>query len=1011
LAVKAGVKLPVKFWLGKRVQLNAQKGNGLSIMMRQRLHLIIGVIWLAVVGVGIGQPVITVQPQPCTNILGTPAIFTVQASGATPLTYQWQQAPDLLTFVSQPGETNSTLTIASVQSSNAGNCRVIVADSSVAVTSAVAKLDVRLPATVQFSSASYTVAENAGNVTLLVIRTGGLDYSVTVDYASADGTATNGLKYLAVAGTLVFGAGETNKTVLVPILNDGLVQGTKYFRVSLTNPGSGTLLGTPSSVVVNITDNDQPLHLNSSTFTVSEEAGFVEVGVIRGDDGTNVVTVDLTTADFSALAGSDYEGVTNTVSFAPGEYWKTVRIPILNDAMPEASETFRVTLSNPVGGQLGAPTTATVTITDTDEAVTLEHPNYFVNEDAGFVRIGVQRGESANFGTIDLITSDATATAGLDYLGVTNTLNFAPGERFKVVDILILNDGLREADETFVVALSNPTGGAVLGAIKTATVKIRDNDPGVQFTRNQFWVRQQDNQVVLSVSRGNDQLLDAFTVDFTTMDGTAFAGRDYAVTKGSLAFSTGEMIRAITVPLLDDGLARSDRDFKVVLSNPSGGMALGLSTNSTVTVTICDMREMLPHRSFGLQVSSNATANLSLIGGYTPGLGVVNRFEPFIDLFPTEASSDLLDWSALATLVRTNTATNVMVLSTNTGCNLLQTFYQVPARNFLTPNAPPTGPYAVGREDRWLTDPSRLNRFLLSTNSSFQIAIWYPAEPRAGSLPLPCGEPQVLEDNSYWASFTDRMRYFVGYAAGGLELSSAQIRYPIVLISPGANEVRHDPWQQAEELASHGYIVVTADHNDVRAVVLPDGTYASSAEGKDLTDAGLNDRVTDLRFIVDQMEQWNLNDPVFAGRLDLSRIAAIGFSWGGGAAAEFCRVDSRVKTAVVLEGYFQNAGMLLATGLPKPVLSIYRSDASDTRLFSKLVRKAIWFQVTDTAHLDIGGFGYYPSGTIASTQSAWEVNRTVNAYVVWFLNKYLKGTADPMPALGDYPRVFNFKQK
>ena len=76
--------------------------------------------------------------------------------------------------------------------------------------------------TIQFSASTYTVAENAGTVNLTVQRTGDTNTEVGVDYATADGTATNGLKYTEVSGTLAFGASETNKVVVVTILNNGL---------------------------------------------------------------------------------------------------------------------------------------------------------------------------------------------------------------------------------------------------------------------------------------------------------------------------------------------------------------------------------------------------------------------------------------------------------------------------------------------------------------------------------------------------------------------------------------------------------------------------------------------------------------------------------------------------------------------------------------------------------------------------------------------------------------------
>ena len=112
-----------------------------------------------------------------------------------------------------------------------------------------------------------------------------------------------------------------------------------------------------------------------------------------------------------------------------------------------------------------------------------ESANYYVAEDAGVALIGVLRGtdDTNSTVTVDLATADNSATNGLDYTGLTNTLSFAPGERRKVVPVPILNDGIKEGLENFKLTLSNPTGGAVLGSPTTTTVYIRDNDPGVGF--------------------------------------------------------------------------------------------------------------------------------------------------------------------------------------------------------------------------------------------------------------------------------------------------------------------------------------------------------------------------------------------------------------------------------------------------------------------------------------------------------------------------------------------------
>src|SRR5262245_4096949 len=181
--------------------------------------------------------------------------------------------------------------------------------------------------TLQFSASTYTVPENAGTATLSVRRLNETDTVVSVDYATADGTAANGVDYFATSGTLAFAAGETNQTIVVPILNNGFVEGTRTFKVILSNPtnaGQGTLL----TNTVSITDNDTGVQFLLAGSSVAEDAGVVQFGVVRCDDGTLPVTVNLATTDLTATSGLDYTGMTNTLSFGPTERWKLVSIPI-----------------------------------------------------------------------------------------------------------------------------------------------------------------------------------------------------------------------------------------------------------------------------------------------------------------------------------------------------------------------------------------------------------------------------------------------------------------------------------------------------------------------------------------------------------------------------------------------------------------------------------------------------------------------------------------------------------
>src|SRR5262245_53655807 len=138
--------------------------------------------------------------------------------------------------------------------------------------------------TLQFNASTFTVAEGAGTATLSVRRLNDTDTVVSVDYATADGTATNGVKYISTSGTLAFAAGETNQTIVVPILNNGFVQGTKTFKVILSNPTTA-VLGTLLTNTVSITNNDDGVQFVSASISVAEDSGMLQVGVVRCDDG------------------------------------------------------------------------------------------------------------------------------------------------------------------------------------------------------------------------------------------------------------------------------------------------------------------------------------------------------------------------------------------------------------------------------------------------------------------------------------------------------------------------------------------------------------------------------------------------------------------------------------------------------------------------------------------------------------------------------------------------------
>ena len=252
-----------------------------------------------------------------------------------------------------------------------------------------------------------------------------------VTLTTSNGTATAPADYTAVSQTVSFAAGDTaNKTVTIPIVNDTAVEANETVNVALSAPTGGATLGTPSTAVLTITDNDVPppgtLQLSAATYSVAENGGTATITVTRTGGSAGAVGVTVTTSNGTATAPADYTAVTQTVSFAAGDTAnKTVTIPIVDDALVEGNETVDVTLSAPTGGAtLGTPSTAVLTITDNDVAppgtLQLSAATYNVAENGGTATITVTRtGGSAGAVGVTVATSNGTATAPADYTAVT----------------------------------------------------------------------------------------------------------------------------------------------------------------------------------------------------------------------------------------------------------------------------------------------------------------------------------------------------------------------------------------------------------------------------------------------------------------------------------------------------------------------------------------------------------------------------------------------------------------
>ena len=270
-----------------------------------------------------------------------------------------------------------------------------------------------------------------------------------------------------------------------------------------------------------------------------------------------------------------------------------ITIGISNDTVVELAETFTVGLSAPTGeASLGAITVATVTITDDDSTVQFSAPTASVTEAQGSISLTVTRtGDLNSAFTVPFNTTNGSALAGSDFVATNGSLAFGTNVASQTITVTILNDKVIEPTETFTVGLGTPTGQAALAATnRFVTVTILDDDSTLQFTVANTNVIESAGSITLVVTRigaSNSTV----SVPFTTANGTALAGADYAGTNNILVFGTNVMSQTITVPIINDKVVEGTETFTVNLGVPTGEAALG-SPNAAV-VTILDDESVL----------------------------------------------------------------------------------------------------------------------------------------------------------------------------------------------------------------------------------------------------------------------------------------------------------------------------------------------------------------------------------------------------------------------------------
>jgi len=461
---------------------------------------------------------------------------------------------------------------------------------------------------------TFSVSETETNAAITVRRRGGTTGTVSVHYATTNGTALANQDYLGVEGDLVFPEGETFRIINVPILQNNIPDGDRSLDLGLSN-FVGATPGPQPNATLFIIDDESVIRFTAPEYSIIESpvSGNATIGVFRGGGTNRTVSVDFSTTPGTATAGLDYVAAGGTVVFQPGEIFKNVNVPIIDDALAEGNETLSLHLLNASAGATITNADATLVIVDNDFApgqFRFSTNNFGVEETNGSVSVAIQRvNGSSGSASVRLRTSDGTASNILDYTSTDRIVNFSDGETIKFVSIPILDDSIFESDEFFNLTLSQASPGTSILA-PNAIVTIIDDEFGpsfVGFASATFLGNELSGVATISVVRTNTRR-GVVSVDFSTGDGTATSA-DYVGTNGTIVFADGETLKTFTVALINDGLTEPAETVNLFLRNVSSGF-LSLSN---ATLNIADNSLPLQFSAPSYTVSENAgTATITV---------------------------------------------------------------------------------------------------------------------------------------------------------------------------------------------------------------------------------------------------------------------------------------------------------------------------------------------------------------------------------------------------------------
>ncbi|NOT54249.1 MAG: hypothetical protein HOP18_06555, partial [Deltaproteobacteria bacterium] len=328
------------------------------------------------------------------------------------------------------------------------------------------------------SVADVTVTEATATATFSVRLSAAVQGGLTINFATANGTAAAGTDYTTTSGTLTFsGTANETRTLSVPILNNTTVEPNETFVVNFSAI-SKPVVTFDSQAIGTILNDEGPLLRINDVYQAEGNSGTAAFTftVTLTSASTSTVTVVAASAHYSALAGSDYTTLPpTTLTFAPGQTSKTVTVNVIGNTEVEPNDVFFVNLSGATGPATIFDSQGVGGILN-DDGPTLRINNVSKaegNSGTTAFTFTVTLAPANTTGTVTVTAASASysALAGSDYTTLPPTiLTFAPGQTSKTVNVNVTGETIVEPAEIFAVNLSGATGATIFDSQSVGTI-------------------------------------------------------------------------------------------------------------------------------------------------------------------------------------------------------------------------------------------------------------------------------------------------------------------------------------------------------------------------------------------------------------------------------------------------------------------------------------------------------------------------------------------------------------